>query len=75
VLRLLDLSIVVDLIQKGLNVFHKYENLIWAIKQLLLKDWIVNLQHTLCEGNDVIDFLSKKSALSDGDFVVFHKTP
>jgi hypothetical protein len=31
-----NLSIVVDLVQKGFNVFPKYGNLIWAIKQFLL---------------------------------------
>lgn len=38
VLCLSDLNIVVDLIQKNLNVHHKYENLIMAIKHLLCRD-------------------------------------
>jgi len=63
---------VVDLIQKGLNMFHKYENLIWAIKQLFLKDWVINLQHILREDNDAADFLANKGALIDSYFVVFH---
>jgi hypothetical protein len=37
VLCLSNSSIVVDLVQKCLNPFHKYGKLIWIIKQLLLR--------------------------------------
>jgi uncharacterized protein YukJ len=43
-----------------------------AIKHLLLKDWIVNLQRTLYEGNIAADFMSKRGALSDSN-VIFHE--
>ena len=68
-----DLSIVIDLVRNGLDVFHKDENFIWTIKQFLLRDWIVNLQHTSLESVVTIDFLTTKDVLSDNDFVVFYK--
>lgn len=67
-------STLINIVRKGLNVFHKDENFIWTIKQFLLRDWMVNLQNTLLKSNDTTDFQVKKGALIDNDFVVFHKT-
>jgi hypothetical protein len=47
--RLVNLIIVVNFIQKDFNVHHKYGNLILAITHL--RDWMINLQHILREGN------------------------
>lgn len=56
------------------NQIQNFRNLLWAIKQLLLRDWVVIFQYILHEGNVTIDFLAKKSALSDNDnFVIFHE--
>jgi hypothetical protein len=44
-----------------------------AIKHLLLKDWIVNLQRTLYEGNIAADFMTKRGALSDSNVVILHE--
>lgn len=46
-----DANTTIDLVQKGMHIFYKYEYLIWTIKQLLLRDWVVHLQHTLHESN------------------------
>jgi ribonuclease HI len=70
-----DSTTVVDLIQKDLNVHHKYGNLIMAIKQLLRRDWVVSLRHTLREGNAAADFLAKKGALSDSSLVILNEVP
>ncbi|XP_024626760.1 uncharacterized protein [Medicago truncatula] len=70
-----DSTTVVDLVQKDLNVHHKYENLIMAIKQLLRRDWMVSLRHTLREGNTAVDFLAKKGALSDSSLVILNEAP
>jgi ribonuclease HI len=63
VVCLSDSTIVIDLIQKDLNVHHKYGNLVMAIKHLLRRDWVVSLRHTLREGNAAADFLAKKGLL------------
>ncbi|XP_024636578.1 uncharacterized protein [Medicago truncatula] len=70
-----DSTTVVDLVQKDLNVHHKYGNFIMAIKQLLRRDWVVSLRHTLCEGNAAADFLAKKGALSDSCLVILNEAP
>nr|ABN09044.1 Ribonuclease H [Medicago truncatula] len=70
-----DSTTVVDLVQKDLNVHHKYGNLIMAIKKLLRRDWVVSLRHTLCEGNAAADFLAKKGALSDTSLVILNEAP
>jgi len=63
VLCLSDSRIVVDLVQKGLNMFHKYENFIWTINWYrMLRYWVVNLQHTMRKGNVAPNFLTKKGA-------------
>jgi len=45
----------------------------WAIKQFLLRYYVINLQHTLCEDNTTTNFLTIKIVLSDNGFVVFHE--
>jgi len=75
VVCLSDSTIVVDLIQKDLNVHHKYGKLVMAIKHLLRRDWVVSLRHTLCDGNAVADFLTKKGALSGSSFVILNEVP
>jgi uncharacterized protein YukJ len=44
-----------------------------AIKHLL-KDWIVNLQRTLYEGNIAADFMTKRGALSDSNVILHEAT-
>jgi len=36
-----------------------------AFKNILCKDWMVSVRHSLHEGNVVADYLAKKGALSD----------
>jgi len=60
-----DSTNVVVFIQKDLNVHHKYENLIMAIKHLY-RDWLLNA---------VVDFIAKKSPLSDCNLIILKYTP
>jgi len=58
-------SLIQLLFQKDLNVHHKFGILIMAFKNILCKDWVVSVRHSLHEGNVVADYLAKKGALSD----------
>lgn len=65
---------MVDLVQKGVNVFYKYENLIWHMKQLLRKDWVVNLHNLTWEKCcRWFNFLAKKGVLSGCSLLVFYE--
>jgi len=75
VLCLSDLTTVVDFIQNDLNVHHKYRNLIMTIKHLLHRDWMFSLRHTLREDNTLVDFLTRKGALSNNSLVILNETP
>nr|ABN08309.1 Polynucleotidyl transferase, Ribonuclease H fold [Medicago truncatula] len=46
-----------------------------TIKELLRRDWMVSLRHTLREGNAAADFLVKKGALSDSSLVILNEAP
>lgn len=48
---------------------HLYVSLIWDIKDLLARDWLVDIHHILREGNACADFLAKHGAGQDQEFV------
>lgn len=48
---------------------HLYASLIWDIKDLLARVWLVEVIHTLREGNSCADFLVKFGASQDSIFV------
>lgn len=60
----LDSLHVIQLTLNPLNMFHRSDNLISLIKKLLSQDWIVDLCHTLQEGNFAADCLDKLGATS-----------
>jgi len=74
VLCLSNSTIVVDFIQKGLNVHHKYKNLIMAIKHVLRRDLVVSLRHILHE--DTLQLISwlKKGVLNFSSLVILDES-
>jgi len=66
---------VIQLVQDPLNMFHRFSNLISLIKKLLSQDWIVDLCHTLREGNSVADCLAKLSAKSYEKLMLLDTAP
>ncbi|XP_057418881.1 uncharacterized protein LOC130713097 [Lotus japonicus] len=53
---------------------HLYASLIWDIKDLLSRTWMVKLHHTLREGNACADFLAKHGA-SQNEALVLVEQP
>lgn len=49
---------------------HLYASLVWDIKEILNRSWIVAFHHTLREGNAFAEFLVKHGAHQDGALVV-----
>lgn len=49
---------------------HAYAPLISVIKDMLGRDWVVELTHTLREGNESADILAKMGALQQEQFRV-----
>lgn len=54
---------------------HVYASLVWDIKDLLGRDWRVELYHTLREGNACADFLAKFGAHQSHDLVTIDHPP
>ena len=53
------LTFVVSLAKEETILFHKYAAIIAAIKELLRRQWSVNLLHFLKDGNACVDILAK----------------
>jgi len=66
---------VIQLVHDPLNMFHRFGNLISLIKKLLSQDWIVDLCHTLREGNSAGDCLVKLGAKSIDKLVLLDTAP
>ncbi|PNX98129.1 ribonuclease H [Trifolium pratense] len=54
----------VTLVKNGVSPYHKFANEVTSIQQLLDRDWVVVVNHTLREGNTCADILPKKGANS-----------
>ncbi|KAJ1397679.1 Ribonuclease H domain [Sesbania bispinosa] len=61
VICLTDSSLAVQAITKGVSHFHKHATIVKAIQDLLKRDWMICVQHTLREGNH---YLAKHGAAS-----------
>lgn len=52
----------VSLVTSSVSPYHLYAALIWDIKDLLNRDWVVKIRHILREGNACADLLAKHGA-------------
>ncbi|MCI37093.1 ribonuclease H protein, partial [Trifolium medium] len=55
---------IVTLVKDGVLPYHKFANEVTSIRQLLDRDWVVAVDHTLREGNTCADMLAKKGTNS-----------
>ncbi|XP_057440722.1 uncharacterized protein LOC130732747 [Lotus japonicus] len=60
----------VTLVKSTPSSCHRYAALVWDIKDLQSRDWIVELRHTLREGNACADLLAKHGADQNDDLVI-----
>jgi hypothetical protein len=61
---------VVTLIKIGVSPHHRFANEIHSIQLLLSRDWNVEINHTLREGNVCADCLAKRGNTSDSPLVI-----
>lgn len=70
-----DSQFAISLVKESSSIFHKYASLIHSVQALLNKNWSVTLLHTLMEGNQCADFLTKKGALQEDGLKMLATTP
>nr|KYP71799.1 hypothetical protein KK1_011072 [Cajanus cajan] len=70
-----DSLLAVNLVLGPLDVLHKYTPIIAHIKELLQQSWSVCFCHSLREGNQSADFLSKLGPNCGVDLVVLDTMP
>lgn len=61
---------VLKLIEDGDHNFHSFGNEIALIRGMLRRDWNIQLNHTLREGNHCTDYLAKMGAKSSSTYIV-----
>lgn len=57
-----DSAMVLELVGGQVNTTHRYATWICGVREMLRRDWQVELRHTLREGNHVADVLAKLGA-------------
>ena len=57
-----DSQVAIKLVKEPLNSFHLYASIILRIKDILMRDWEVEIHHIFREGNMLADLLAKKGA-------------
>ncbi|KAK2392667.1 hypothetical protein QL285_066003 [Trifolium repens] len=65
----------VTLIKTGVSPHHRFANEIHSIRLLLSRDWNVEINHTLREGNACADCLAKRGSASDSPLVILDTPP
>ncbi|KAJ1378553.1 Ribonuclease H-like superfamily [Sesbania bispinosa] len=57
-----DSTDAIRLILEDNITYHQYASTVMNIRDLIAKDWIINLKHILRENNNSADYLAKKGA-------------
>lgn len=70
-----DSKLVIELSLKSMNDNHAHGALISAIKDLLHRDWEVQLSYTLREGNESANLLAKTRALQQEQLWILPRPP
>ncbi|KAJ1400827.1 Ribonuclease H domain [Sesbania bispinosa] len=72
---MLDSLHALSLIQGEVPFSHQYATLIYKVKDLIARDWNVELLHVFREGNQPADMLTKKGVKELSSFVLLHDPP
>lgn len=70
-----DSMLALDLVKKGVDMFHPHATMLTNINKVISREWNVALIHTLREGNSCADWLAKIGASSDTDLVIYDRCP
>lgn len=70
-----DSSEVVKMVETGVSHFHHYGNQIAVIRQLINRNWHVELHHNFRESNQCADYLAKLGAHSGQRLVCLQIAP
>ncbi|KAJ1440044.1 Ribonuclease H domain [Sesbania bispinosa] len=70
-----DSQTTVNLILMDVSHFHLFANLVKEIRGLLNRDWVVSINHKVCESNMCADFLAKKGAEETSSFCILQDPP
>jgi ribonuclease HI len=70
-----DSQLALQLVKHGCGPFHASRAVVTLIKEVLDRDWVVILEHTLREGNAVADLLAKMGAHAASRLQVLDSPP